>query len=178
MLTCHKFLCCVFIPDNNIILLVKLDNSVDHIIHFCAEVLYPEVALKREGDDESFASSYASSSSGDLSSAVAHNTKKGQGFVSFCRHLAMIDDDEVRREVDNIKMSMEEKLSIFTISEKFSGGSVEVARGRKMTILPGKVHEKRYTRISNMITEARKSVEHVDRKSAFRCQKLESMVRE
>lgn len=158
---------------------MTLDNSVDHIIHFCAEVLYPEIALKQEADDDSVSSSYASSSSGNLSfDGGGRKARKGQGFASFCKHLALMDDDEVHREVDNIKMSIEDKLSMFTIDEKFSGGSVEVARGRKMTILPGKVREKRYTRISNMIAEARKSVHQVDRKSALRCQKIMSMIKE
>ena len=54
-------------------------------------------------------------------------------------------------------MTKDEKMGMFTVKSQYSKGSVEVARGSRMSIFPrSQVRKKRYTRVSKIATEARR----------------------
>ena len=80
---------------------------------FCSDMLFEEEDSDSIGDDDS------------VDSELTFD------FETFCRTL----DDEDERG-DETKMTKEEKFSMVTVNEKFSKGSVEVARGKRMTLMP------------------------------------------
>jgi len=88
--------------------MIKQDNDVTNVLKFCGDVLY--------GDDED-----ADSDSDDdsVDSQVTFD------FEAFCKE---IDEDSPS------KMSRKERRSMLTVDAKFSKGSVEVARGNRMTL--------------------------------------------
>lgn len=78
-------------------------------------------------------------------------------FSEFVKHLSGMSEDEQDRLVANTKMGLEEKLEMFTVEEKYTRGSVQVSRGRKMSLLPGKTqHTARHSRVSKIVHDANK----------------------
>ena len=75
---------------------------------FCGELLFQD-----EENDE------------DNASVNSVDSELTFDFEAFCKSL----DDEVEAE-----MTYEEKVSMVTVNDKYSGGSVEVARGTRMTL--------------------------------------------
>jgi len=94
------------------------DNDISNVMKFCGNMLF-EGESNDNGDDDS------------VDSEVTFD------FESFCRSL----DDEHQT------MTYEEKVGMATVDEKFSKGSVEVARGRRMTLVrsTGKTDTRRKT---------------------------------
>ncbi len=90
--------------------MIQEDNDIGAVMRFCGNILFEETMHQDAADD---------------------NTSVGSeltfDFDAFCRQL----DDDARN-----KMSHAEKVSMVTVGEKFSQGSVEVARGKRMTLLP------------------------------------------
>ena len=125
-------------------------------------VLYPEVALQKEleaeeklneldEDDDFFAANQARLSAARLSKTPS------KAFASFIAQLSNMTEDEQDMAIKNTKMGIEEKLEMFTVSEKYSHGSVQVARGRKMSVLPSKdQHTARQDRVSKIVGQANK----------------------
>jgi len=71
-------------------------------------------------------------------------------FEAFCKGL---DDDGGE---SSGPMTHEEKMSMATVDEKFSKGSVEVARGKRMTLMPNSKDKKKETRRKTIIKEVKK----------------------
>ena len=60
-------------------------------------------------------------------------------------------------ECNTITMSTEDKLTMFSVSNKYCRGSVAVARGNRLSIVPGaEPKKKRYLRASQLAKEAHK----------------------
>ncbi|KAL3776443.1 hypothetical protein ACHAWO_005917 [Cyclotella atomus] len=147
--------------------LLKEDNDVGSLLKFCSEVLYPEIALEKSkkqtaplmGEEESDISE-----EDDFFAPSPSKENALPDFAFFCKKLSMLSEDDLIDECDNVKMTVEDKLSIFSIDSKYSGGSVEVARGRKMSIFPGS-QLKKESRASQMVVEAKKiSAAAIDRR--------------
>ena len=97
--------------------MLKQNNSVENIIHFCSEVLYPEMALKYKplSDDDSVLSEFSSdsNSSEEDSGPVGSSTGfKPDEFTNFCRKLSTMGSEALEKEVSTMKMSTEEKLGM------------------------------------------------------------------
>ena len=65
----------------------------------------------------------------------------------------MKDEDGEANEGET-KMTKEEKFSMVTVNEKYSKGSVEVARGRRMTLMPS--NSKKDMRRQSILKEVEK----------------------
>lgn len=88
--------------------MIKQDNDISNVLKFCGDVLY--------GDDEDEGSD---SDDDSVDSQVTFD------FEAFCKE---IDEDSAPT------MSRKERRSMVTIDDRFSKGSVEVARGNRMTL--------------------------------------------
>lgn len=95
--------------------MIEEDNDISHVLKFCADVLFQD----EEKDDDD-----------DNDSADSELTFD---FEAYCKGLGQ---DEERGDDNHFKMSFEDKISMVTIDKKLSKGSVEVARGKRMTLLP------------------------------------------
>lgn len=104
------------------------DNDIGSILKFCAEVLYPEAKAKNDVKDlESIASSYEGQSSSeeeDDDFFTTNNALKPQAdsFAMFCKKLSMLSAEELEIECDKITMTTEDKLGMFSVSNKYSRG--------------------------------------------------------
>lgn len=87
--------------------MIKQDNDVSNVLKFCGDVLYGDEDEGSDSDDDS------------VDSQVTFD------FEAFCKE---IDEDSAP------KMSRKERRSMVTIDDRFSKGSVEVARGNRMTL--------------------------------------------
>jgi hypothetical protein len=143
--------------------MIEEDNSIPNILKFCGEVLFPEVTAK--GDGASIDSQYDDDSFLDeedeydydpvFEKHLATYGSKPASFAEYCKTLSRMTTREITDEEGRDKMTTEDKLGMFTVHSKFSKGSVEVARGSRMSVLPrAYVRKKRYTRVSQLATEA------------------------
>ena len=74
-------------------------------------------------------------------------------FANFITQLSLCAENNQ----DGERMGIEEKLEMFKVSEKYSKGSVQVARGRKMTVLPAEAqHTTRRDKVCKIVDEANK----------------------
>lgn len=156
------------------------DNDVGSILKFCANVLYPNVK-KNIDQEDSVASSYEDSSSSMTSDQqddvffhpknVPSSTKKLK-FAEFCKSLSKMSEEELIKECSEIKMSEEEKLGLFSVSSKYSRGSVQVARGKKLSLVSGVKDKKhRYIRVDNLVREAHTRASDAERrKTVGKCE--------
>ena len=139
---------------------IEEDNDIGHILKFCAEVLYPEGKSKGiQATDASVESSYDASSDeeDDMFALDTSIPQKSISFAGFCKKLSMMSEDELMEECGNVKMSKEDKLGMFSVSKKYCRGSVAVARGNRLSIVPGaQVKKTRYSRASKLVSEAHK----------------------
>lgn len=136
---------------------IEDDNDIAHILKFCAEVLYPEVSEKDkfEEDNKSVESSYDALS--DEEDDFFPSDGQPASFATFCKKLSMMSEEELAEECGNVKMSKEDKLTMISVSNEYCRGSVAVARGSRLSIVPGaNVQKKRYSRASNLVREANK----------------------
>ncbi|KAL7503287.1 hypothetical protein ACHAXN_001089 [Cyclotella atomus] len=142
--------------------MIREDNSIPNILKFCGEVLFPEVTAR--GDDPSIDSQYEDDSYLDeddeynydpvFEKHVATHGSKPASLSDYCKTLSRMTTRELDDKGDG-KMTTEDKLGMFTVHSKFSRGSVEVARGSRMSVLPrAQVRKKRYNRVSQLATEA------------------------
>jgi len=92
--------------------MIREDNDISNVLNFCGKLLYQD-------EDDASADSVESIDSNEDT----------LDFESFCKNLG--SDEEP-------PMTYEEKLSMITVNDKFSKGSVEVARGGRMSIVPTK----------------------------------------
>ena len=139
------------------------DNSVENIVRFCSMVLYPEIALKNEkernlsdDDDDDF---FASEPTRRKSKSPLVK------FSDFLRKASTLTDELFEEEM---KLTVEEKLGMISISDKYSQGSVEVARGRKATMLPMAQKSNRITRIQKVTEKSRKRCSEVETRMSKR----------
>jgi hypothetical protein len=88
-------------------------------------VLYPEIASEKlkkltapGGEEES-----DMSEEDDFFAPSPELSKQNEnlGFAEYCKMLAMLPEDELVRQVNNVKMTFEDKLSIFSVDSKYSG---------------------------------------------------------
>jgi hypothetical protein len=104
--------------------LLKEDNDVGSLLKFCSEVLYPEIALEKSkkqtaplmGEEESDISE-----EDDFFAPSPSKENALPDFAIFCKKLSLLSEDELNNECDNVKMTVEDKLSIFSIDSKYSG---------------------------------------------------------
>lgn len=97
--------------------MLKQNNSVENIIHFCSEVLYPEIALKYKplSDDDSVLSEFSSDSNSSEEDSGPFGSSAGfkpDRFANFCRKLSSLGPEALEKEVSTVKMSTEEKLGM------------------------------------------------------------------
>jgi len=91
--------------------MIREDNDIFNMLRFCGLLLFEKESYDH-GDEDS------------VDSELTFD------FESFCRTF----DDEPRMSQ---KMTYEEKAGMATVGEKLSKGSVEVARGGRMKLMPG-----------------------------------------
>lgn len=156
--------------------MIEENNDIGSILKFCGEVLYPELSLQQEDALASIDSSYGELSDDDFSlGALGGGGSGGRGepidFAAFCRKISNMTDEEVDDEAKNIKMTTEDKMSMFTVQSKYSKGSVEVSRGARMSVFPGsQVRKKNFSRMSRIANEADK-IAKTARKTAMLIEK-------
>lgn len=107
------------------------DNSVENILHFCSAVLYPEIAMKYDINKKELQSKRLVDDEGHENST---DKSPSEQFSDVLAQVPAMSEDELRQEIDNARMFIENKLRMVTVSEKYCGGSVEVARGKRMSI--------------------------------------------
>lgn len=91
-------------------------------------------------------------------------------FADFCKNISMLSEEELDRGIETDRLSKTDKMSMFTVNERYSGGSVEVSRGSRMSVFPGaQVRKNKYSRMTKIAGEAQKKAD-VARKT---CMKLE-----
>lgn len=118
--------------------MIKEDNDIANVLKFCEEVLFEDSEdAANDGDDDSVGSD---------------NSDLTFDFESFCNDLKDEGDNNGGRGSQRMSRAARKTMvrDMVTIGDKFSQGSVDKARGRKMTILPGKSsrkasHDKRKT---------------------------------
>ena len=148
------------------------DNSVENIVRFCSMVLYPEIALKNE-KEKKLRNDDLSEDDGDFFASESNRlTRKTPSakFRDFLAHVSTLSDDQL----DEMELTVEEKLGMISISDKYSQGSVEVARGRKGSILTTVPKSNRVSRIHRVTGESRKQCSEVERKMSMRISVLQS----
>ena len=96
---------------------------------FCATLLFADEESNQDNSDDN----------SSVDSDVTFD------FEAFCKNL---DEDEA------VKMSQAEKASMATVDDKYSHGSVEVARGKRMTLMPSA--SKKDLRRKTIIKEVKK----------------------
>eukprot|EP00956_Cyclotella_meneghiniana_P040639 scaffold201305_cov70-Cyclotella_meneghiniana.AAC.9 len=140
--------------------MLEEDNSVESIIIFCAEVLYPEITLKRE--EEMNAAAWAEEEANNTSATDSgpklskHRTRSpSETFNRFIQAITSMNEDEQNREFRFSSLGLEDKMSMFTINQDYTRGSVSAARGRKITLLPNKlVATERRDRVTKVVSMA------------------------
>ena len=91
-------------------------------------------------------------------------------FNSFIQKMTNMSEDEQNREIKFSSLGLEDKMSMFTIHQDYTRGSVSAARGRKVTILPSKfVATERRERVSKVVSMASKQCQRAaqDRKAGL-----------
>jgi len=92
--------------------MIREDNDVSNILSFCGTLLFQD---EESGSDDSVGS--------------ANSDEDAIDFESFCKTLGTDEEPP---------MTYEEKCSMITFNDKYSKGSVEVARGGRMSMVPTK----------------------------------------
>jgi len=155
--------------------MLEQDNSFENILRFCKDILYPEIALKRQAEEEAAKAAAAAlaEDKGDDSAIINRqsvDTTAREKFRSFIQQMSELSDDKQDAMVENmyrIEDKLEDKLAMFTISEKYTRGSVGVARGKGNCLLPSiLVTTKRQDRVSKVMNEAFKACNECHNKAA------------
>ena len=148
------------------------DNSVENIVRFCSMVLYPEIALKND-KEKKLLNDDLSHDDGDVLASESTRRKSktpSENFTDFIRKASTLTDEQFK---EVMKLTVEEKLGMISISDKYSQGAVEVARGRKVTILPMAPSE-RITIIHKVTKESHERCKEVERRVSKRITVLQS----
>lgn len=90
------------------------DNDIGNILRFCGEVLYAQLGDQNEASIES---SFEDLSEDEFSQGPTD-------FATFCKQLSTMTEEELEEDGKNIKMSLEDKMSMFTVQEKYSKGKL------------------------------------------------------
>lgn len=123
--------------------MLEEDNSIPNILRFCTEILYhDEGKLSLEATDVE-----RSVEKDNFSDPTTLDT-----FAQFIENISIVSGSEVSNE----KMTTNAKLGMFTVHSMYSKGSVDVARGARMTVMPGAVRMKRYTRVRKIAEESKR----------------------
>lgn len=136
--------------------MINEDNRVPSILRFCGKVLYPEI-LSNKNDMESEESEYYDSDDeGDpLYAHLSEHGSKPVSFSAYCKSLSQLSEEQLHSL--SSKMTHEEKMRMFTVNRQYSKGSVEVARGTRMSVVPHEqIRKKRFDRVSRIVGEAKK----------------------
>jgi len=120
--------------------MLKEDNDISNMLKFCGEVLF-------DGDS----GDYNNSDDNSVDSELTFD------FESFCKTL---------NGEDTAKMTTEERMSMVSIGKKYSQGSVEIARGRKMTLAKTKC--KKEVHRKTIAKEAKKTLTKISYKNSSR----------
>ncbi len=91
-------------------------KDISNVLKFCGNLLF-EDELDADGDDDSVASG------------------ANVDFETFCKNL--------QENPESLKMTYEEKASMAILDDKLCKGSVEVARGKRMTLMTNSMSKKR-----------------------------------
>ena len=142
--------------------MLQKDNSFENILRFCKDVLYPEIALKQQADKEAAAAAALSEEKdqddffleGYLGDAINRQSTVSEKFRSFIREMSNLTESKQDLFVENMDC-LEDRLAMIIINEKYTRGSVAVARERKGSLLPGKlVTSQRHILVSKVVNEA------------------------
>ena len=139
--------------------IIEQDNRILSILKFCAEILQSEIRIKEE--DGSMASSFVEDFSDDEDYDPGYTDTTGQGsawhsFHQFIGGISTISEQDAW-DKPNAIMTTEDKHNMFTVNSKYSRGSVEVARGSRMSIFPRKdIGIRQHSILSKIAWEARK----------------------
>lgn len=115
-------------------------------------VLYPEVALQKESKIQK--DSNKDDKDDDFIAPKETRSPKLPLVASFANFITQLSLGMENEQVV-ARMGVEEKLEMFKVAEKYSKGSVEVARGKKMTVLPHDVqHTKRHDKVCKIVDGA------------------------
>ena len=109
--------------------MISEDNDISNVLKFCASLLFANIESNQENSDDN----------SSVDSEVTFD------FEAFCKTL---------EEEEAVKMSHAEKASMATVDDKYSHGSVEVARGKRMTLMPSS--SKKDLRRKTIIKEVKK----------------------
>ena len=87
-----------------------------------------------------------------------HRTRSpSETFNRFIQAITSMSEDEQNREFRFSSLGLEDKMSMFTINQDYTRGSVSAARGRKITLLPNKlVATERRDRVTKVVSMASK----------------------
>jgi hypothetical protein len=132
--------------------MIEEDNSIPNFLRFCAEILYHEVTHKEE--KSSFESSYDELS--DDEDNFSSEPKTLDTFDHFIGNISLTSESDMCNEVSKEKMSTADKLGMFTIHSMYSKGSVDVARGSRMSVMHGVMRKNRYRRMKRIAEEAKR----------------------
>ena len=142
--------------------MVQEDNSFENILRFCKDVLYPEFALKQQADKEAAAAAALAEEKdeddlfleGYLGDTINRQSSVSEKFRSFIREMSNLTESKQDLFVENMDC-LEDRLAMIIINEKYTRGSVAVARERKGSLLPGKlVTSQRRIMFSKVVNEA------------------------
>ena len=93
--------------------MIKEDNSFDQVCRFCGQLLTEQMEDPADGDS-------------DDESEVTPTPD----LHVFCKQLSEQEETD-----ELLPLTLEEKMDMITVDERFSRGSVEVARGGRMTLV-------------------------------------------
>lgn len=116
---------------------IEENNDIGHLLKFCSEVLYPDIALENQNrgketdlylGDSSIQSSYEDEDDffEESPRATGRSTSKVApgDLAGFCKKLSMMTDEELREECDDVKLTIEDKLDMFSIDSMYSKGKM------------------------------------------------------
>ena len=85
---------------------MKENNDIEHIIKFCADVLYADIAAKKEEEQALKMAEAAAEESDDEDDFFSSRLSKtpSKAFQNFIDTVSMMDDDEINREMENVKL--------------------------------------------------------------------------
>ena len=115
---------------------IEENNDIGHLLKFCSEVLYPDIAMEKQKGkekeislgDSSLQSSYEDED--DFFEVAPRAARKSASKVApgdlagFCKKLSMMTEEELFEECDDVKLTIEDKLDMFSIDSKYSKGKM------------------------------------------------------
>ena len=102
--------------------MIKEDNDISAVMKFCGNLLFQEEDDESDYDDDEFS----------VDSELTFD------FEAFCKKMSFQEDNTRDSQKKAARMTFMDKATMATVGGQFSHGSVEVARGKRMTIMPSK----------------------------------------